>query len=247
MFFVKAGAALAVSLLFSSAAYAADTVAHEADDLSVNWTGGYVGVHAGYGWGTVLDVNNPNATEQDIDGGFGGIQAGYNHQFSNNVVLGVEADVSLGNVSGAFDGRTISVYNGYYTEDEITALGTLRARLGYSAGRFLPFVTGGLAWANVDHMLGCDRARVVGAPLPPTGCATKFETSKSDIAVGWTVGAGAEYALTDKWSLKGEYLYTDLGKNRVMLVDANFPGNPVNNRNFDMQFSAVKLGLNYRF
>lgn len=48
-------------------------------------------------------------------------------------------------------------------------------------------------------------------------------------------------------TVKAEYLYTDLGKNDVTLVDVNYPTNPVNNREFDTSYNSVKLGLNYKF
>ncbi|MEJ6783748.1 outer membrane protein [Aminobacter sp. Piv2-1] len=230
----------------SPAAFAEEDVSSTSPSNPINWSGGYVGLHAGGGWGTVLDVNNPRASEQDIDGALGGIQAGYNYQFSNNVVFGIEADVSLGDVGANFDGRTVSEFNTYYTEDKIEALGTLRARLGYAADRFMPYLTGGLAWARIDHTLGCDVDRVdVTLGCQANGGA--FETSKSDTSVGWTAGGGVEFALTEKWTLKGEYLYTDLGKNKVTLIDPNRPGSPVNERNFETKFSQLRLGVNYRF
>lgn len=236
----------AIFFAISSTALAADAVVYEPAPAGFIWTGGYVGLHAGYGWGSVHDVSNPNATKQDIDGGFGGIQAGYNYQFSNNVVLGVEADASFGDIGATFDGRTIDENNPYYTEDKVKALGTLRARLGYAADRFMPFVTGGLAWGNTDHTLGCDSDR----PILTNGCGgsgsdERFETSKSDTSVGWTAGAGAEYALAANWTLKAEYLYVDLGKNKVTLVDPFYPAR--SERNFETKFSTVRLGVNYKF
>jgi len=116
-------------------------------------------------------------------------------------------------------------------------------RQRHSADRFLPYLTGGLAWANVDHKLECDRARVSQAIV---GCATNFET-KSDTTWGCTVGAGVEYVITNNITAKAEYLYTDLGNNDVTLVDVNYPLSDVNNRKFDTSFNSVKLGLNYKF
>jgi len=207
-----------------------------------NWTGFYVGVHGGYGWGHTQDTHNPNAFGQTLTGGFGGAQIGYNYQLQNNIVLGAEADVAYSGVGKDWGGS--NQFDPYYGEDKIDWSGTIRARVGYSADRFMPYITGGLAWANVDHKLGCDANRVA---VTIGGCKAPFETSKSDTAWGWTVGAGVEYAVTNNVTVKAEYLYTDLGKNDVTLVDVNYPTNPVNNREFDTSYNSVKLGLNYKF
>jgi len=232
-------AAVVVALLGSAANVAV------ASDQTTDWSGAFVGLHGGYGWGSIHDVNNPAAVEQDIDGGFGGVQIGYNHQFSSNIVLGVEADASFGDIGNSYDGRDKSQYNSYYTEDKVEAFGTLRARLGYAAYGFLPYVTGGLAWGSSEHMLGCDRARVALT----NGCAAnggEIETTKSDTSVGWVIGGGLEYAFTDSWSIRGEYLFHDLGKNEVTLRDPNYPAS-ISDRKFDTHFSTVRVGVNYLF
>lgn len=237
---MRAGIA-AVAVVLFGASTAGVAVASE---QNFDWSGAYIGLHAGYGWGSIHDVNNPAAVEQDIDGGFGGLQAGYNYQFSSNVVLGIEADVSFGGVGGNYDDRDKNQFSTYYTEDEVETFGTVRARVGYAADRFLPYVTGGLAWGTIENMLGCDRDRV---PLT-LGCAANggaFETSKTDTSIGWVVGAGVEYALTQNWSIKGEYLFNDLGKNNVTLSDPNYPN--IGDRKFDSQFSTVRFGVNYLF
>lgn len=238
-------AALAL-ILSGSTAFAADLTYEPAPVVvapeAFNWTGFYVGVHGGYGWGHTQDTHNPNASGQTLTGGFGGAQIGYNWQLQNNVVLGLEADVAAGNIGKEWGGS--NEFDPYYGEDKIDWFGTVRGRVGYAADRFMPYLTGGLAWANVDHKLGCDRSRV---NVTIGGCNTNFETSKSDTVWGWTVGAGVEYAITNNVTVKAEYLYTDLGKNDVTLVDANYVGNDVNNREFDTSFNSVKLGLNYKF
>jgi outer membrane immunogenic protein len=238
-------AALAL-VLSGSTALAADLTYEPAPVAApaevFNWTGFYVGVHGGYGWGHTQDTHNPNAFGQTLTGGFGGAQIGYNWQLQNNVVLGLEADVAAGNIGKEWGGA--NEFDPYYGEDKIDWFGTVRGRVGYSVDRFMPYLTGGLAWANVDHKLGCDRNRVA---VTIGGCTNAFETSKSDTVWGWTAGAGVEYAITNNVTLKAEYLYTDLGKNDVTLVDVNYVGNPVNNREFDTSFNSVKLGVNYKF
>lgn len=249
---MKKIAALLAMTVLSGQAFAADAIvsapepAPVQDIATFNWSGAYIGAHAGYGWGKTRDVDHPRPAdlpEKKPKGGLGGIQAGYNWQFDNNVVLGAEADVSFGSIKKDWDGRTINVHSPYYTKDEIGVHGTVRARLGYAADRFLPYITGGLAWADMKHTLGCDNSR----PAITTNCAvTNFETKKSKTSVGYVVGAGLEYALTDNWTVKGEYLFTDLGKNKVTIVDPNYP-NFHSERNFKTRFNEVRIGVNYKF
>lgn len=246
--------ATATLAILSPAAFAADAIIYEpvaqpAPErfVAYDWSGGYVGAHAGYGWGSAHDKNNPQAVKKEIDGGLVGIQAGYNWQFDNNLVLGVEGDVSFGSVNDKW--RDDNQYSGYYTEDKVTALGTLRARLGYAADNFMPYVTGGLAIAKTKHVLGCDPALVratAGSCL--TDPNRVFHASKSDTSTGYALGFGGEYAVTKNWTFKAEYLYTDLGKSTVRLVDPRDPiTNPVHNRKFDTSFSTVRVGVNYKF
>src|SRR5690606_11095666 len=117
-------------------AFAADAiVAYEPTPIApavqpaFNWSGGYAGLHGAYGWGSTEDVNNPAAPEKDIDGWMGGVQAGYNFQFSNNIVLGVEADLSIGSINEEWFGNATNPFDSYYTEDKVSGMGTLRARL----------------------------------------------------------------------------------------------------------------------
>ena len=238
--------AASAALLFTSSAMAADAVVYNEPAPVVvdtfSWTGGYIGAHAGYGWGNTHDVNNPNADKKKLKGGFGGLQAGYNWQFDNNVVLGAEADVSFGSIKKNW--MDDSQYGAYYTQDKIGTHGTVRARLGYAVDRFLPYVTGGLAWADTKHTLGCENA------LKPAGNSCKkgaadFETSQSKTRIGYAVGAGLEYALTDNWTVKGEYLYTNLGKKTVTLVDPSYPA--LSDRRFKTDTSEVRIGVNYKF
>lgn len=237
------------AMLISTAAYAADAIVYEEPapvliNDSFSWTGGYIGGHGGYGWGKNRDVNNASAPNLKIKGGFGGLQAGYNWQFDNNVVLGAEADISFGSISKSWEGKNYNnaVHSRYYGKDKIGTQGTLRARLGYAADRFMPYVTGGLAIAETKHTLGCS----VAINSNSNGCAIgEFETSKSKTKVGYAVGAGVEYAVTNNWTIKTEYLYTDLGKTKMKLHDINYPN--AAERKFKMHSNEIRFGVNYKF
>lgn len=209
-----------------------------------DWSGFYVGAHIGYGWGEIEDVNpaNTGALPRDTDGFLGGLQAGYNVQ-SGNFVFGLEADISFSDVGEEWGGRTPS--DSYYGEDKHEFFGTLRGRIGYAFDTVLPYVHGGLAWAKNDHGFGCDRARVTTNGCNANGGA--FYAEDDDFVVGFTVGAGVEVAMSEQWSIKAEYGYTDYGTNDMRLVDPNYSTSPVNDREFDSHHHTVKLGANYRF
>jgi outer membrane immunogenic protein len=134
--FLLSGVALAV--LVATPALAADMATRgpvykaPAAAPLFNWTGFYVGAHAGYGWGETTFV--------DTDGWFGGGQLGVNYQFAPNWVWGVEADLSGADISG----RNTATTDAFKTD----MFGTARLRLGYTVDRFMVYGTGGLAWAN---------------------------------------------------------------------------------------------------
>jgi outer membrane immunogenic protein len=149
------------------------------------WTGLYLGGLVGYGWGNA-DTDNGDF---DADGFLGGVFTGYNYQLPNNVVVGIEGDVTYHDQSGSGGAPTTSVDTDWN--------GTLRGRLGYAFDRFMPYVTGGLAVGNVE--------------------ASEGGTSDSTTAVGWTAGAGVETAITDNIVGRVEYRYTDLGSDNFTL------------------------------
>lgn len=217
-----------------------------------SWTGFYLGANVGYGW---ADTNGYRpyidsdyiysglitSGSGDPDGWFGGFQAGYNYQFYNNVVLGIEGDVDFADMKDKYSyGYTVTGSNangdiedfgvsGHYTT-KIDSFGTIRARLGYSMDRFLPYVTGGLAWANV---------KVSGDTWVDGDDLSGWSGSHSDTYWGWAVGGGVEYAFTDNWTMKAEYIYSDLGSTNF---DELF-----DNHDLDITMQTLKVGVNYKF
>jgi outer membrane immunogenic protein len=166
------------------------------------WTGPYIGISGGYGWG--------NSNFGDPDGGLFGATLGYNWQMGQ-LVTGIEGDISWSGLDGDGNvgGIPSSVNNDW--------LGTVRGRLGYNAGRWMPYITGGLAVGNID-------ASVAG-----------FGSSDKTKA-GWTIGGGVEAQIAGPWSAKVEYLYVDLGKGDSIAGDRP-----------EFQTNIVRAGLNYRF
>ena len=219
-----AAAALAIAM---SGAQAADLPVYQpplaatpapADD----WSGFYLGIHGGYGFGeTEVSIPGvPFATNYDIDGWLAGVQAGYNFQ-SGMWLFGVEADIAYSSIDGSYTdpgnfAQTITT--------DIDWLATIRARAGLHYNQFMPYITGGVAFADVDHT------------MTPAGLAT------SDTLVGWTVGGGVEAMFNPNWTAKIEYLYVDLED-----VGFTFGAAAPSPGTFDDDFHVIRAGLNYHF
>ncbi|RBO94848.1 outer membrane protein [Pseudochrobactrum asaccharolyticum] len=214
---------LAAALLLSStSAFAADAIVYnEPAPVAVvdtfSWTGGYVGVNAGYAGGkNKLNVYDGISAKDNSNGFLGGIQAGYNWQF-DQMIVGLETDIQ-----GAGLKSDVEVSGLGGAEAKINWFGTTRARLGYTpVDRFMVYATGGVAYGKIKASYG--------------------DFSQSDTKVGYTVGAGAEYALTNNVTLKSEYLYTDLGKLKLDDVNGNRFGE------VKAPFHTVRVGVNYKF
>ncbi|MFN3348112.1 outer membrane protein [Pseudorhodoplanes sp.] len=198
--------------------------------MAYNWSGFYIGGNVGYGWGEMQtnDIFGWSATAKP-DGFFGGGQIGWNWQAPGSQwVWGVEVDSQW---SGMKDSWTwIGAGGGLATADaKVDYFGTARLRLGYAWDRTLFYATGGLAWGTAEAKGSVNVGNFAWAG------------SSSNTHVGWTVGAGMEWALMDNWSAKVEYLYIDLG-------NENYFGGPAAG-GFDADVTAhtVKVGLNYRF
>ena len=242
MFNRALGFAFITACGLGSAAQAADLTVNEqvveAAGPVFTWTGFYAGVHAGYGWADLeTDITRSFDGGDQPDGFFGGGQIGYNYQFANQVVLGIEADASFADLKDdrKFRDTNGDLYMEFGPETRITALGTVRARAGYAVDRFLPYVTGGFAWANAKSGLG------VGTNVPDFPV---FGFSDSHVFTGWTVGAGVEYAVTNNITAKVEYLYADLGSKDF---SADLGGSTAEYRGDLSSLQTVKFGLNYKF
>ncbi len=181
-----------------------------------NWTGFYMGINGGYGWGT-SSWTDPATTattgDFNLTGAMVGGTIGYNLQTSQ-FILGGEADIDASWLKGTDATICCETKNSWFA--------TARARLGYGLDRFMPFVTGGAAFADVT--------------MTPVGFAAESETR-----IGWTAGGGLEYAFMGAWSAKVEYLYADLGKASCSAATCGVAN--------DVTFktSIVRGGVNYHF
>jgi outer membrane immunogenic protein len=279
------------ALCSSAAVLAADMAARplKAAAMVVNdWTGWYVGGNIGYGGsnttatetvvsgaafpiigaGTLL-YGSPNNFRLSPDGVIGGAQAGYNWQYSTNILLGVEADIQGSDMHGGVGcvlacGTPIAtiprfaafpvVFSSDAYSQKIDWFGTLRGRVGYVSGPTTVYVTGGLAYGDVERS-----GTVNGITLNPNGSTRNTfagSYNNSTTKVGWTVGFGGEGKLTvnPNWSVKGEYLYVDLGRNtdtfNTTFLPGGNPGAGVAATRTDTSTNhehIFRLGLNYHF
>jgi outer membrane immunogenic protein len=118
-------------------------------------------------------------------------------------------------------------------------LGTLRLRGGVAIDRLLVYGTGGLAYGAPKNRIDVS----IGPFLPShTG-------SNDDVRAGWTLGTGAEYAVTNNLTMKAEYLYYDLGRTTVTATATNdYPlADTTATGRFDNRGHIARVGINYKF
>ncbi len=220
---IRTGIAIAALLIATIAAQAADLPqpSYKAPAYSApayaNWSGFYVGLNGGYGFGK-SSWSGAGLTSSDfnVNGGMVGGTVGYNYQ-TGVWVWGLEGDIDYSMMKGSFSGIC-----GSSCETKNDWFGTARGRIGYAGWtNWLPYFTGGAAFGDIKA-------------TDPFGSATKTN-------IGWTAGVGLEFALWTSWSVKGEYLYADLGKATCPAASCG--------ADVDVTFKTniVRLGVNYRF
>jgi outer membrane immunogenic protein len=195
------------------------------------------------------------------DGAVAGGQFGYNWQVNSHWLVGAEADYQWSNLDGSVNspfrlgdvGATNMV-----ASQTVASFGTVRARAGVVlAPPLLLYGTGGFAFGQVRENLRVPAASTNA--LPATGgfsyaCTVGtscFAGAASQILLGWSAGAGAEYAITSNLIFRTELLYVHLGAPTVTAtataaaagtapasIAAGF--SPV-------YFAVVRGGLNYKF
>ncbi|MGB9114895.1 carbohydrate porin [Bradyrhizobium sp.] len=195
-----------------------------------NWTGFYVGGHFGYG-----DAGfGPGTHPLPLQGAFlphsptgliGGFQMGYNRELANHLILGVEADTSF---TSPLDVPALTPAPFNTTLDYV---GTLRGRVGYAFGSWMPYATGGFAWSHTHVNVNEDPQNT-----------NSIISSVGHYQTGWTAGLGLEFAVSGNWSAKLEYEHVDLSRQTYDLSAFGLPG-----INVDPRIDIFKLGLNYRF
>lgn len=221
---------VAAALLVTAPVYAADDFT-DYSAVTVDWTGFYVGLHGG-GAQSQVSANYTSAPFSDVShrgsGAFGGAQIGYNFQ-SGAWVFGAEADIAFANISGGTDCPN-PVYS---CNSNVNWLGSVRARAGYAFDSLLLYGTAGLGMGGVR----IETVHTGGAAIPPSGTPVNGQRKTR---VGWTVGAGAELALSKNWSIKSEYAYYDLGRDTFAIDNAQ-------SISANTRLHTFKAGVNFRW
>lgn len=205
-----------------------------------DWTGLYVGGHAGWTsaernflatyFAVLGNIYTPPFAQRST-GFAGGGQVGFNRQ-AGNWVVGLEADISGANLAAR---TTVSDPGGIIPQTydvEIDWTATLAGRVGYAWDRWMVYGKGGGALLRETYTL----------TSPPRGIRNDAHATR----VGWTVGAGVENAFLDNWSWKAEYNFAKFDNTTTISNTSTFTnssGIPVN-PNVDIH--VVKLGVNYR-
>jgi outer membrane immunogenic protein len=205
-----------------SSGYAADLIVDEPAAMpgvveSGSWDGAYVGVFAGYGAGTVDDIDEEgyfytDDYTQDIDGWLLGVTAGANFYLTDGIVAGIVGDIAWSDISGISD---------WPVETTVDWLGSVRGKLGFDAGAFMPYLTAGLAFAhmNVDDQY--------------------YDYQDDATHIGWTAGAGVAVAVSDNLSLDLLYRYSDYGSQDYDIYYSD--------SSLGLTTHTVQLGLNWKF
>jgi len=240
-----------------------------------NWTGLYLGLNAGAALGKdnsnngysafgFSPANTPasyygyagdnNGTAQFVGGG----QLGYNYQVGQ-IVFGAEADLQWlsngGRGNGSIAAPSIIQPNAYAVVNGqgstgTAYFGTVRARVGYAVDRALLYATGGWAYGNTGtRNTSIDYYAPLATPGLPS--ASYSNSNGAGSRSGYALGGGVEYAFTNNWTAKVEYLYVDLGGRKYAsyaspALAVAGTGFTTNSRNSG-QFSVVRLGVNYKF
>ena len=245
--------------------------------VSYDWSGFYLGVHGGYGWGDPdpeLTIESDPALnppcgeciatlidrEGSLDGFLGGAQIGYNAQL-DRFVVGIEGDASWSGIDGdEFVATTLPAGVGgigsravdfeSQASADVNWLATIRGRAGIALDRVLVFATGGAAVAEVESNYTISitgGTQPSGLPLPIVGRTFGFGDDKTLAA--WTVGGGLEFAATQHVTIKAEYLFMDFDDIDSAAVDTeNGSLSPFSyDAHTDVLLHTAKLGVNWKF
>jgi outer membrane immunogenic protein len=192
----------------TGSAYAQSAESPPPASLTFNWSGPYLGGHLGGGWGNEHDNQSglfpapaaaPGgeggpalpADHFSVSGFVGGVHAGYNYQV-NQFVIGGEGDIDFTDIKGSHGFSYLGGTQVGTLKLKSDVQGSIRVRAGYAIDNILLYATTGIAFAD--------------GKLSVNGVGT------SKTHVGWTIGAGVEYAFTQNWIGRAEVRYTDFSK-----------------------------------
>ena len=242
------------------------TTASSGDNAPSPLGGFYFGVNGGYGGGDfdyttqntllsgpkVVSYAYGNGTSR-LSGALVGGQIGYNYISASKILVGGEFDFDWSNVADKVNSSGMSYILGFgdgYTNANAaskygpTWLSSARARIGYSYGPILPYLTGGFAFGEVLQQ----STSYSGQNSSYFSLANLSDSRYSKIVTGWTVGAGLEYSVLSNISVKTEYLYTNVGSPSGYITTYGYPYPFINSAKSDVNYLGihqVRFGINY--
>lgn len=217
---------------------------------------------------TPISDYRPNCNNNNDNVGFiGGGQAGYNWQMGG-LVLGVEGDIDWVGRAGnrnydyAMYGDPYRVGRHTYEVDNDSfhfnggdrgnVVGTIRGRIGFALDRALFYVTGGAAFRGNgnDGNLAWTHDSIVNntytGTVTTTTTTTNFTRNNNNNNVGWVLGGGIEYALSDNVTVRAEYMHMQFDNNSGYYTNSYYPRYAFSsNRNNSLD--TARLGLNWKF
>ncbi|HWG05957.1 MAG TPA: outer membrane beta-barrel protein, partial [Beijerinckiaceae bacterium] len=187
-----------LALISQIGAQSASPATTPARTQQVDWSGSYGGALVGFSTMRAR-TSSPGAgsTAFNASGALGGVFAGRNFTFGP-WVLGIDGSIAMTDFTGngpyPVSGDNVTLRNYIQTD--------IRGRVGYAFGRLMPYFAAGAIWGRSEQRDQVTLSEIGRIP-----------------SESWTVGAGLEYMLTDRLSLRGEYLYEDtLDKIRTNLT-----------------------------
>jgi outer membrane immunogenic protein len=231
---LMACAALSV-LALPGAGYAADLAVRPAPVVAPapNWTGCYIGFHAGAGWGDKWwsDRLVQNNVSYSTSGWIGGAQLGCDYQ-TGPLVVGAEVTWSWTNIEG--NGALANLAQ-WQVQSKIDSVTTAGGRVGLVADKALIYVKVAAAWAEEDHTL-----------FPAPAAALPAQTF-GDTRLGYVVGAGIEYMIAPVLTAKIEYNYDDFGSKTYQILNRTDASSTYLDTTNRQRLHLLKLGVNYKF
>ncbi|WP_052699816.1 outer membrane protein [Martelella endophytica] len=227
-------AAVGIAAGLASAACAADLTAQAPvvtpplPQPALTWTGAYIGFEGGYGWtaGDIPETLFDKTSGEVASGGGAAIFGGYDYQFDNNLVVGLEG--SYGYDWNEHDYTVVSVYpflNGQTVTFETEWQATIGGRLGYAFRKALVYATGGYAATNIH------------------GTFSLTGRSYDEVMNGWTIGAGIDYAVNEHVFARLQATYADYGTTDLISEATGLAGLP----DSKLSQAHVMAGIGFRF
>ncbi|MDR3475822.1 MAG: outer membrane beta-barrel protein [Devosia sp.] len=212
------------AIVASSGAHAAG-----AATSATNWAGPYVGAQIGAGFGTESDDLSKYLIPADtvsVSGAVGGVYAGYTWQTENNLVLGIEGQVSATGLKGDWGFTTPTNGTLTFSSDWEAAL---KGRAGVAVDNALFYATAGVVWAHGTENLVMPNYSI--------------DLSASATHTGWVAGVGVEYSLTDSLSARAEVDYTSFANQAYSGISPYGSGT----MNASWTQTTATVGLSYHF